>query len=168
MSSKVVASHDIGSVRQKLASNPNLSQDLISKRMEQAEEESQPISSVPKELKGLEDLVFLGSKTTSLNIGSFQFSLKTISLKDQETILKNALSVPEEERIFFFKKGLVALSLDKINGKKLDLYFEEDTFEARMNLVQSLQQSVFDILFEKIDEITTTAKEDIKVENLKK
>ncbi len=168
MSSKVIASHDIGSVKQKIASNANLNSDIISKRMEEAEEEKSKSLAVPKELRGLEDLIFLGFKTKDIDLGTFQFTIRTISTANQELILKKALLVPEEERILFFKKGLLAMSLYKINGKTLDLYFEEDSFEFRLNLVDSLQQSIFDVLFEQVDLLVSSARDDIKVDNLKK
>ncbi len=168
MSSKVIASHDIGAVKQKITSNANLNPDIISKRIEQAEEEKTKSLSVPKELKGLEELIFLGFKTKNIEIGNFEFTIKTISAANQELILKKALLVPEDERILFFKKGLLAMSLHKINGKSLDVYFEEDSFEFRINLVESLQQSIFDFLFEQVDLLATSVKEDIRVDNLKK
>jgi len=170
--SKVVASHDIGAVRGKVTSNPNLDPDLINKRFEEAESESETkkqISySVPKELKGLENLVFLGANTRDIQLGEFSFTLSTLSAKEQEVIFKSALDISEQERILFFKKGVLASSIKKINGRPLSSYLEEDTFKARLELVETLQQSVFDLLFEKLDEITSEAGKLLTAENLKK
>lgn len=171
-SSKVVASHDIGAVRGKVTSNPNLDPDLINKRFEEADAENsvkkQTIYSVPKELKGLENLVFLGANTRDVALGEFTFTLTTISAKEQEAIFKKALTIPEQERILFFKKGVLASSLRKINGRPLSSYLEEDTFDAKVELVETLQQSVFDFLFEQLDEITSEAGKLLTAENLKK
>jgi hypothetical protein len=170
--SKVVASHDIGAVRGKVTSNPNLDPDLINKRFEKAEEESETkkqISySVPKELKGLENLIFLGANTRDIKLGEFSFTLSTLSAKQQEIIFKSALDILEQERILLFKKGVLASSIKRINGRPLSSYLEEDTFEARIELVETLQQSVFDLLFEELDEITSEAGKILTAENLKK
>lgn len=170
--SKVVASHDIGAVRGKVTSNPNLDPDLINKRFEKAEEESETkkqISySVPKELKGLENLIFLGANTRDIQLGEFSFTLSTLSAKQQEIIFKSALDISEQERILFFKKGVLASSIKRINGRPLSSYLEEDTFQARIELVETLQQSVFDLLFEELDEITSEAGKILTAENLKK
>ena len=170
--SKVVASHDIGVVRGKVTSNPNLDPDLINKRFEKAEEESETkkqISySVPKELKGLENLIFLGANTRDIQLGEFSFTLSTLSAKQQEIIFKSALDILEQERILFFKKGVLASSIKRINGRPLSSYLEEDTFQARIELVETLQQSVFDLLFEELDEITSEAGKILTAENLKK
>jgi hypothetical protein len=107
--SKVVASHDIGAVRGKATSNPNLDPELINKRFEEAETESavkkQTLYSVPKELKGLENLIFLGANTRDVVLGEFTFTLTTISAREQEVIFKKALEIIEQERVLFFKKG---------------------------------------------------------------
>jgi hypothetical protein len=170
--SKVVASHDIGAVRGKATSNPNLDPELINKRFEEAETESavkkQTLYSVPKELKGLENLIFLGANTRDVVLGEFTFTLTTISAREQEVIFKKALEIIEQERVLFFKKGVLASSLRKINGKSLSAYLEEDTFEARLELVETLQQSVFDHLFNQLDEITSEAGKLLTAENLKK
>jgi hypothetical protein len=170
--SRVVASHDIGAVRGKVGSNPNLDPDLINKRFEEAEaeaaEKSKVTYSVPKELRGLENLIFLGANTKDVHLGDFTFTLTTISAREQEVIFKNALDIPEQQRVLFFKKGVLASSIKKINGKALSVYLEEDSFEARLDLVESLQQSVFDLLFKQLDEITSEAEKLLTAENLKK
>lgn len=96
--SKVVASHDIGSVRGKALSNPNLDPDLINKRFEESQEEEVVSTKVPKELKGLEDLIFLGANNRSITLGDFTFTLSTLSTKEQEVVFKNALKFSEQER----------------------------------------------------------------------
>ena len=170
--SKVVASHDIGAVRGKATSNPNLDPDLINKRFEEAEAESvekkQASYSVPKELKGLENLIFLGANTKDIELGDYTFTITTISAKEQELIFKAALDLSEKERLLFFKKGILATSIKKINGRHLATYLEEDSFEARLDLVGSIQQSVFDFLFNELEKITNEAGKLLTAENLKK
>jgi hypothetical protein len=168
--SKVIASHDIGSVRGRATSNPNLDPDLINKRFEEAEsvEKEKTMTSVPVELKGLEDLIFLGSSSRDVNIGNFSFTLATLSSREQEVVFKNALKVPEQERLLLFKRGMLALSLKKINGKKIETYFEDDSFDSRNNLIGNLQQSVFDILFSEFEKLTEETSKILTAENLKK
>ena len=170
--SKVVPSHDIGAVRGKIAGNPNLDPDVVNKRFEQAdtehEEKDFTASLVPKELRGLEDLIFLGSAKKDVSIGDFEFQMTTLSNREQETIFKEALSLSEKERLMFFKKGILALSIKKINKRLLSSYLEEDTFEARLNLVEGLQQSVFEFLFNEIDSMISESSALLTAENLKK
>lgn len=170
--SKVITPSDIGAVRGKVASNQNLNPDLINKRFEEAEEASESerkaAYTVPKELKGLENLVFLGANVRDISLGDFTFTISTISAREQETIFKRALDVPEQERVFFFKKGVLASCLRKINGRPLSSYLEEDSFEGRLSLIETLQQSVFDLLFENLDQITSEAGKLLTAENLKK
>lgn len=170
--SKVVPSHDIGAVRGKVAGNPNLDPDIINKRFEQADaaqtEKESVLSSVPKELRGLEDLIFLGAAKKDVSIGDFDFQMKTLSNREQDTIFKEALFLSEKERLMFFKKGILALSINKINGRLLSSYLEEDTFEARLNLVEGLQQSVFEFLFNEIDSMISESSKLLTAENLKK
>jgi hypothetical protein len=170
--SKVVPSHDIGAVRGKIAGNPNLDPDVVNKRFEQADteqaEKNLAASVVPKELRGLEDLIFLGAAKKDVSIGDFEFQMTTLSNREQETIFKEALSLSEKERLMFFKKGILALSIKKINKRLLSSYLEEDTFEARLNLVEGLQQSVFEFLFNEIDSMISESSALLTAENLKK
>jgi len=166
--SKVVASHDIGSVKSKVAANPNLNPDLINKRMEEASEGEVSSARVPKELKGLEDLIFLGANIKEVTLGDFSFTVTTLTAREQDQIFKTAIKMPEEERLVFFKKGILSLSIKKINGKNLSSYLEEDSFDARLELVLNMQQSVCDILFSEIEKITDESSKLLTAENLKK
>lgn len=166
--SKVVASHDIGALKGKMTSNPNLDPDLINKRMEEAETQKSVVTSTPKELKGLEDLIFLGANTREVKLGDFIFTISTLNAREQEEIFKVAIKFPEQERVMFFKKGILSFSIKKINGKNLSAYLDEDSFEGRLNLIMSMQQSVYDILFSEIEKLTDESSKLLTAENLKK
>ena len=165
--SKVVAAHDIGAVKGKISANPNLDPELINKRMAEAEEKSETIN-IPKELRGLEDLVFLGANTKDLKIGDFTFTIGTLSAKEQDDIFKSALKMPEEERLVFFKKGIISFGIKKINGKAFSFYLDEDSLEDRLSIIMSLQQSIYDLLFTEIEKLTDESSKLLTVENLKK
>ena len=172
--SKVVPSHDIGAVRGKIAGNPNLDPDVVNKRFEQSNidtdnaETEAASSSIPKGLRGLEDLIFLGAARKDVSIGDFEFQLTTLSNREQDMIFKEALSLSEKERLMFFKKGILALSIKKINKRLLSSYLEEDTFYARLDLVEGLQQSIFEFLFNEIDSMIAESSKLLTAENLKK
>lgn len=170
--SKVVPSHDIGAVRGKIAGNPNLDPDVINKRFEQADtdnaEAEAASSSIPKGLRGLEDLIFLGVARKDVSIGDFEFQLTTLSNREQDMIFKEALYLSEKERLMFFKKGILALSIKKINKRLLSSYLEEDTFEERLDLVGGLQQSIFEYLFNEIESMIAESSKLLTAENLKK
>lgn len=163
---------DIGSVRTKVFGNPNLDPDLVAKRIADAEvsneEAEQEHYTVPDGLRGLEDLIFLGASTKEVTLGTFVFSLATITAKEQEEVFKYSLLLKEAERVLFFKKGVLALSIKKINGRNFSSYLEEDTFQARISVIESMQQSVYDKLFEELDKITTEASALLTAENIKK
>jgi hypothetical protein len=165
--SKVVASHDIGAVKNKVSANPNLDPDLINKRMAEAEEKNQT-PNISRELKGLEDLVFLGANVKEIRIGDFAFTIGTLSAKEQDDIFRTAIKMPEEERLVFFKKGIICFGIKKINGKEFSFYLEEDSLEDRLNIIMSLQQSVYDLLFSEIEKLTDESSKLLTVENLKK
>jgi hypothetical protein len=170
--SKVVPSHDIGAVRGKIAGNPNLDPEIINKRFEQSDTDNAEVeaasSSIPKGLRGLEDLIFLGAARKDVSIGDFEFQLTTLSNREQDMIFKEALSLSEKERLMFFKKGILALSIKKINKRLLSSYLEEDTFEERLNLVGGLQQSIFEYLFNEIESMIAESSKLLTAENLKK
>jgi hypothetical protein len=166
--SKVVASHDIGALKGKMTSNPNLDPDLINKRMEESESQKTAVASTPKELKGLEDLIFLGANTREIKLGDFTFTISTLNAREQEEIFKAAIRVPEQERVMFFKKGILSLSIKKINGKNLSAYLDEDSFQERLNLIMNMQQSVYDLLFSEIEKLTEESSKLLTAENLKK
>lgn len=166
--SKVVSSHDVSSIKNAASSNPNLDQDLINKRFEEAEAAQKNSYTVPKELKGLEDLIFLGSSKKDVVIGDFTFTLGTLSAREQDEIFKAALKFPETERVFFFKKAILALSIKKINGKNMSSYIEDDDVDSKINVIMSLQQSVFDYLFSEVDKLTENASRSLTEESLKK
>lgn len=166
--SKVVSSHDISSVKNAVSSNPNLDPNLINKRFEEAEEAQKKSSSVPKELKGLEDLIFLGASTRDVQIGDFTFTLGTLSAREQDEIFREAIKLPETERVFFFKKAILACSIKKINGKNMSSYIDEVDVSSKINIVMSLQQSVFDYLFSEVDKLTEETSKSLTEDNLKK
>lgn len=165
------SSLDIGAVRGKVASNPNLDPELIAKRIEEATAEPEvvkPSFSVPKELKGLEDLIFLGAGTKDVQFGDFTFQLATLTSKEQESIYKGSLTVQQEERGFYFKRSLVATALRKINGRFLSSYFESDTLDARLELVDNLQNSIFEGLYKELESLISDTSKSLTAENLKK
>ncbi len=166
--SKVVSSHDISSVKNAVSSNPNLDPNLINKRFEEAEEAQKKSSSIPKELKGLEDLIFLGASTRDVQIGDFTFTLGTLSAREQDEIFREAIKLPETERVFFFKKAILACSIKKINGKNMSSYIDDVDINSRINIVMSLQQSVFDYLFSEVDKLTEETSKSLTEDNLKK
>jgi hypothetical protein len=169
--SRASSSLDIGAVRGKVASNPNLDPDLINKRMEEAAAETEaakPSFSVPKELKGLEDLIFLGAGTKDVTLGDFTFQLATLSSKEQERIFKGSLLIPEDERLFFFKKRLLATAIKKINNRPLSSYLDADTYEARVLLIDGLQNIVFEHLFKGLETLISEMSDVLTAENLKK
>jgi len=166
--SKVVSSHDIGSLKNAVSSNPNLDPNLINKRFEEAEEAQKKSFSVPKELKGLEELIFLGASTKEVRLGDFSFTIGTLSTREQDEIFKESIKLPEVERVFFFKKAILALSIKKINGKNISSYVEEDNITSRLSIVMNLQQSVFDYLFSEVDKLTEETSKSLTEENLKK
>jgi hypothetical protein len=166
--SKVVSSHDISSVKNAVSSNPNLDPNLINKRFEEAEEAQKKSSSIPKELKGLEDLIFLGASTRDVQIGDFTFTLGTLSAREQDEIFREAIKLPETERVFFFKKAILACSIKKINGKNMSSYIDDVDINSRINVVMSLQQSVFDYLFSEVDKLTEETSKSLTEDNLKK
>jgi hypothetical protein len=162
--SKVVSSHDISSVKNAVSSDPN----LINKRFEEAEEAQKKSSSIPRELKGLEDLIFLGASTRDVQIGDFTFTLGTLSAREQDEIFREAIKLPETERVFFFKKAILACSIKKINGKNMSSYIDDVDINSRINVVMSLQQSVFDYLFSEVDKLTEETSKSLTEDNLKK
>ncbi len=166
--SKVVSSHDISSVKNAVSSNPNLDPNLINKRFEEAEEAQKKSSSIPRELKGLEDLIFLGASTRDVQIGDFTFTLGTLSAREQDEIFREAIKLPETERVFFFKKAILACSIKKINGKNMSSYIDDADINSRINVVMSLQQSVFDYLFSEVDKLTEETSKSLTEDNLKK
>jgi hypothetical protein len=166
--SKVVSSHDISSVKNAVSSNPNLDPNLINKRFEEAEEAQKKSSSIPRELKGLEDLIFLGASTRDVQIGDFTFTLGTLSAREQDEIFREAIKLPETERVFFFKKAILACSIKKINGKNMSSYIDDVDINSRINVVMSLQQSVFDYLFSEVDKLTEETSKSLTEDNLKK
>ncbi len=166
--SKVVSSHDISSVKNAVSSNPNLDPNLINKRFEEAEEAQKKSSSIPRELRGLEDLIFLGASTRDVQIGDFTFTLGTLSAREQDEIFREAIKLPETERVFFFKKAILACSIKKINGKNMSSYIDDVDINSRINVVMSLQQSVFDYLFSEVDKLTEETSKSLTEDNLKK
>jgi hypothetical protein len=169
---KVVPPRDLIAAKGKIDSNPNLDPDVINKRIQEAEEaeDKKKVSSlyVPKELKGLENLIFLGRNWKDVEIGDYTFTVSTITSKEQDLIFKKALELSESDRSLFFKQALLASSLKKINGKPIELYLEEGSFEEKLELVGQLQVSVSNYLMSHIEQITAEAGNLLKVENLKK
>ena len=169
---KVVGTNSIGATRSKAYSNPNLDPEVVNRRIEEAEiaaeEKKKTAYYVPKELKGLENLIFVGANLKDIKVGDFTFSLSTLLSKEQDLIIQKAFELPEQERTFFFKKGIVALGLKKINNNPISSYIKEDSFEEKMDIVGNLQQTLFDYLFEQINSMTTEAGKLLTVENVKK
>ena len=169
MKKVVSSSSDFSAIRDRAQSNKRLDPEVLSEKLneENPSVEEEKVS-VPLELKGLEDLVFLGAATKKLDIGNFSFTLKTLTSGEQERIFKEALYFREAERVLFFKKASVAMSILKINEKPLSLYLKEDSFDERLKIVDSLQSSVFEMIFESLNTLINESKDLLKVENLKK
>lgn len=175
-------SNDIGAVRAKVAANPNLDPELVAKRMQEFDSgpKEQVLSedgtkktfgSVPKELKGLEDLIFLGAGTKDITFGDFTFQVATLSAKEQEIIFRSSLSIKEEkEKYIFYKKALLASSIRRINGRPLASYFDEDSFsfESKIALVETFQSNLFELLFEELEKLISDTGKLLTAENLKK
>lgn len=168
MKKVVSSSADFGALRDKIQENKRLTPEALNEAFKEKEPEKEEFESTPLELKGLEDLVFLGAATKELKIGNFSFILKTLTSKEQEEIFKEALKIKESDRVLFFKKASIAMSILKINGKDLESYLKEGSFSEKLELVEKLQNSVFEMIFEALSELITESQNSLKVENLKK
>lgn len=121
------------------------------------EPDSNSFSETIESAGNLNDLIFLGRMEESVQIGNFSFVLTTLSGGQQKDIVKSLMVLDEEERLMHVRDLTLAAALISINDVPFDELCEDDSLINRCEILQSLQNNILDVLFEKYNDMTKTA-----------
>lgn len=123
--------------------------------------------------KTLEKLIFIGKTTEEVEIDDVKFELSTLTNKEHGEIVKAMYRFSEAADLFTVRVLTLANALKKIDGLSIDdIEIEgefEDNFHKRMSIIDYLQLSVVEELFDKyeglIKEEDEASEEDKEIKN---
>ena len=122
----------------------------------------------------LEQLIFLGRIEDSKTIGGYQFSMRTLTGKEQNEVWLSVSFLNNDTKFFLIKVAFLARAITAVNDKSLDvLYkgrdFRELTKEQRcLRVVENWQQPLIDELYDFYSELVERSRKAINPEEVKK
>lgn len=127
----------------------------------------------------LNKLIFLGKTSNTVEIQGFVFEIETLSEKKSREVLSEVLMLPEQQRLAYIKGITLSKSISKINNVSFDeMIVEKLNFEgkeitdvnmsmAKSEVVNSLQISVTNKLYEAYEELTKETNESAEGDQIK-
>ena len=121
----------------------------------------------------LNKIIFCGKNTKEVSIKGISFTLKTLSEKENRSIVDILLKAPEQERITFVRATTLALAVDKIDGTSFDELMKESLgaeyssdqrflMQKKAEIILSLQNTVVTTLYEEYEELISSTKDSLK------
>jgi len=125
----------------------------------------------PLGLDNLRDLIFLGKMRESIDIAGFEFTISTLTTRQQRDIMKTVMKFDQMDRILDIKPVTVSYVIETINGVPIEDLCEddslEDLIERKLAVVMNMQSSVMERVYQAYDKLVETSNEEIGLENLK-
>ena len=127
----------------------------------------------------LSKLIFLGKTSNTVEIQGFSFEIETLSEKMSREVLSEILMLPEQQRLAYIKGITLSKSISKINNVSFDeMVIEKLNFEnkevtdlnlsmAKSEVVNSLQISVTNKLYEAYEKLTEDMNKGAKGDEIK-
>ena len=127
----------------------------------------------------LSKLIFLGKTSNTVEIQGFSFEIETLSEKMSREVLSEILMLPEKQRLAYIKGITLSKSISKINNVSFDeMVIEKLNFEnkevtdlnlsmAKSEVVNSLQISVTNKLYEAYEKLTEDMNKGAKGDEIK-
>jgi len=123
-------------------------------------------------LKSLKDLLFLGRSENIITIEGIDFKLKTITAEEQRNIILKIMKMQEEYRILSAKIVTLAFSITSINNVPFESFTDDnldgDIYDKRIAIVEQLQASVIDKLYNFYEKMVKESNLEADVEEIKK
>jgi hypothetical protein len=123
-------------------------------------------------LKSLKDLLFLGRVENVISIDGIDFKLKTITAEEQRNMILKIMKMQEEYRILSAKIVTLAFSIISINNVPFESFADDgvdgDLYDKRISIVEQLQASIIDRLYNFYEKMTKESNLEVDVEELKK
>lgn len=115
------------------------------------------------ERKAIEALIGIGRIAESVNISGINFEIQTLKSKEKRHILLFVDLLSEKQSrssLIDIKNATLAYAINSIDGVPLNnlLKVSQNTFEARMDFVNNLDDNVTDYLFDMFNKIDAKAK----------
>ena len=124
--------------------------------------------------KMIKELIFMGSLTKEVKIGSYIFLLETLTEERQRILVSRIMRMSDQEKVAYAKVYTVAESVTKINDFDIEevaknMFPKEENIEiAKINFFGSLQATIIDFIFEEYEALLKKSKEEIGYEEVKK
>jgi hypothetical protein len=133
---------------------------------EQAEQKSMPQDD-------LEALIELGCIKEKVTIGQLTFVLRSLNATERLDLAKMLGDSPTSETLFEFNTKLLALAIQSVNGKPLEMFYPAehaqgaDVITLRCNIISSMQAPVINRLLECHTELTERCDAQFDAEQVK-
>ncbi len=139
---------------------PQMFSDVEEQIRQARKEKAQGIQRLtPEAKKRIEILSGIGRLNKDVEIDGSVFSIRTLKSKEMQLATLAGLEFTYEvESAFEKRKQYVARSLHKIDGADISLYLDSDSIEARLELLDQLDETVVTKLFEEYNILNKEAK----------
>ena len=118
----------------------------------------------------LEKLIFIGRLTKSVEVGGVTFEISSLTNKEHGDVIRAMYRFSEAADLFTIRVLTLANALKKIDGMPIDdidigdIEDFEDSYHRRMSIIDSLQLSVVEKLFDEYEDLVKE-EEDVSDQN---
>jgi len=122
--------------------------------------------------KTLENLVFMGKHSKTLEFAGHKFEISTLTHKEHKQVMKNIIKIGDVSDILAIRVSALANALKSINGTALsemeiDGVFEDD-FQKRLAIIDNIQVGLVDRLFNAYESLVKESDQVVYGEEVKK
>jgi hypothetical protein len=122
--------------------------------------------------KQLDDLIFVGRIAKDVELVGHTFELTTLTHKEHTLLMRELAKVSDTANLFVVRAYTLALSVKKIDGKALDEFQVEGSFESpfarKVEVIDSMQLRVIEKLFDEYSLLSDASDKLVTSDNLKK
>jgi hypothetical protein len=117
----------------------------------------------------LQSLIELGCIYEDVKIGNKNFLMRTLNASEKLYLAKLAVEDQTAEGLFNLNIKVLAISIQKVNGKFLEEFVpeEKDTLQAKCEIISQFQSPVINRLLEFYNEIATRGDAQFTVQQIK-
>lgn len=125
-----------------------------------------PIETKSLNRKMFEDLVFLGAVSDIIDIQGHKFTVSTLTLREQNELMREVYKFGDAADLFTVRTSTLAYCVKSVDGMDLEQIdmggVFDSAYEKRLAILESMQKSVIEKLYDFYAKLSKTSEENIK------
>lgn len=148
--------HEAARVRGAIENMPSRVSEAIN-MVKDANESLQEAAAPKTVTNDIKNLLMFGRLKEELSFGPYNFTISTLTNKQQKNIFKKLLPLTNEEKFANVKVFTLIEAIESINGSPIDFFYEGEQLdsveEMKESVITEMQASLIDKIFEKYEDL---------------